>query len=237
MDEAQAKTCSKCATEKPLVEFKRSSKVKSGYASVCLACNRSENRAYYGANKESVLAKNKAWAEANPEKMREYVRQHQRDWRLRDPSGYKAYMAKYRTPEVNRRYAREDYHRNREDRLTAIRAWRARNADICAALGKAWRELNKEQVRALSRSYKARKKNSIGTHSGEDIKSLLEAQKWKCAICKISVKNGYHVDHVIPLAKGGRNDKSNLQILCQRCNCRKHDKDPIAFARENGLLL
>ena len=40
---------------------------------------------------------------------------------------------------------------------------------------------------------------------------------WKC--CKhceeeVDIKDT-HIDHIIPLATGGNNDDSNLQILCQ----------------------
>jgi 5-methylcytosine-specific restriction endonuclease McrA len=41
----------------------------------------------------------------------------------------------------------------------------------------------------------------------------------------------------MPLARGGSNDRLNLQCLCPQCNLSKNAKDPIAWAREQGRLL
>lgn len=38
---------------------------------------------------------------------------------------------------------------------------------------------------------------------------------------KIS-KNGFHIDHIKPLAKGGNNEDSNLTVSCRECNLSKH---------------
>lgn len=49
--------------------------------------------------------------------------------------------------------------------------------------------------------------------------------------------DGYHVDHIQPLALGGSNDKTNLQLLCPTCNTKKSAKHPIDFMQSRGLLL
>jgi 5-methylcytosine-specific restriction endonuclease McrA len=33
-----------------------------------------------------------------------------------------------------------------------------------------------------------------------------------------------HIDHIFPRARGGRNDDSNLRLLCMSCNSRKGAK-------------
>lgn len=50
-----------------------------------------------------------------------------------------------------------------------------------------------------------------------------------CTICQcdlsgeLNISNREHFDHIVPLAKGGLNDVSNIQLLCQDCNLKKRD--------------
>jgi hypothetical protein len=41
----------------------------------------------------------------------------------------------------------------------------------------------------------------------------------RCRRCRIAIN--LEVDHIIPVSKGGKTEKSNLQTLCRRCNRRK----------------
>jgi hypothetical protein len=44
----------------------------------------------------------------------------------------------------------------------------------------------------------------------------------KCELCGCSAKERpLHVDHILPRSKGGKNDMTNLQALCERCNLAK----------------
>ena len=49
-------------------------------------------------------------------------------------------------------------------------------------------------------------------------------QSGLCAICNIDVTNKYHVDHIIPLSKGGLHHPDNLRVITATENLRKHTK-------------
>ncbi len=44
----------------------------------------------------------------------------------------------------------------------------------------------------------------------------------RCAECQ--AEDYLEFDHIVPVAKGGSNSDSNVQLLCRRCNLRKSDK-------------
>ena len=45
-----------------------------------------------------------------------------------------------------------------------------------------------------------------------------------CANC--GTASNLTIDHIIPLSKGGLNEVSNLQMLCEPCNAQKADSHP-----------
>lgn len=60
---------------------------------------------------------------------------------------------------------------------------------------------------------------------------VIERDKWTCQNCGQKVHDDLHwlpdkchVDHIIPVSKGGSNDLDNLQVLCQACNLTKSKK-------------
>ncbi len=58
---------------------------------------------------------------------------------------------------------------------------------------------------------------------------ILKRDGFRCQICGASAKDGVtlHVDHIVPVSKGGKTVKSNLRTLCSNCNLGKGAKfDP-----------
>lgn len=55
---------------------------------------------------------------------------------------------------------------------------------------------------------------------------IMERDNYTCQICGKYMPDevGLHVDHVIPVSKGGKSVPSNLRVLCSKCNGSKHDK-------------
>ena len=161
------------------------------------------------------------WTKANPDKAK---------------ASYEAWHDKNGDRDKQRRA--EYRERTRPERLKVSRAWYEANKSERAITVAAWRAKNKFRTRAIRHNYLAKRKSG-GTHTAADILSLFDAQKGKCAYswCRKDLKSAYHVDHVMPISKGGTNDRRNLQLLCPTCNLKKNAKHPIDFAQENGLLL
>ena len=55
---------------------------------------------------------------------------------------------------------------------------------------------------------------------------ILRRDRFRCVICGASADDGarLHVDHIIPVSKGGKSEYDNLRTLCERCNIGKSDK-------------
>ena len=53
---------------------------------------------------------------------------------------------------------------------------------------------------------------------------ILREHRYQCFYCKKGLKAGLTMDHVIPLAKGGRHVKENIVPACRSCNSKKGSK-------------
>lgn len=124
------------------------------------------------------------------------------------------------------------------DRMKALAVrWNAENSELKKALAAKWNAENPEIVASYRHKRRARKLAAGGTFTGADIEKMLKLQKSKCVVCKVDISKGYHIDHVMPLALGGHNGITNIQLLCPKCNRSKGAKHPIDFMQENGFLL
>ena len=55
---------------------------------------------------------------------------------------------------------------------------------------------------------------------------IMKRDKFRCQLCGSMAADGVklHVDHIQPVAKGGKTTPQNLRTLCDRCNMGKSDK-------------
>lgn len=119
-------------------------------------------------------------------------------------------------------------------RAVAQMRQKAKDPELRRANRRAYLKANPAKAREWAKLRRGRivKRLPRGT-----VKKIGVLQRWRCAICKVDVRISFHVDHVVPLARGGEHAEHNLQLLCPTCNVCKSAKDPIAYMQERGFLL
>lgn len=194
------------------------------------------------SNPDKLTLAVKAWQKVNPDK----VRASQKKWREANLEKLRAYGKIYRdaNPEKIKRKAREWLKENRDKANYKSKKWAKANPDKVKAASKIWREANKVRVADYKRdSEHARraKKNAGGGRLSKGLfGKLFILQGGKCPVCKTALSNikpRSPMDHVMPLALGGQNIDSNIQLLCRSCNSRKHAKHPVDFMQSQGFLI
>lgn len=193
----------------------------------CVECDKEKRKSdpWHRRSPENFAkhnARSAAWSAANADKVRAKAA------RLNAMDETKARKAAW-YQENRDRIRAEQTERNRERSSENVERARA------------WKDANPDRARELSRLARSRRRARIkgagGDHTTDDLAAILKAQKGCCAYCRAKLSGKKHVDHIIPLARGGSNGRANLQYLCRPCNQSKSAKDPIAFAQERGLLL
>lgn len=121
------------------------------------------------------------------------------------------------------------YWDNREEILAKKAVAHLLNAEVLRQRSRAWQLANPEAKRAIDHRRRAKQTNAGGTHTAFDIRNIYNDQDGLCFWCDFEVGEEWHVDHLIPLSKGGSNGPENIVVSCPTCNMSKGSSDPIDF--------
>lgn len=143
-------------------------------------------------------------------------------------------------PESQKRIKARYREKNREKLKASGRLYSKNNRVLANEWRRKDKVKNREAYRIKSRLWSAQRRVRTGNakrdYNFKDVVSLHRKQKGKCVNCRVELLE-YHIDHLMPLARGGLDVLSNIQLLCPPCNQKKWAKHPLDWARENGRLL
>lgn len=131
---------------------------------------------------------------------------------------------------------RKRYAANPEKGREQARAARVKNHARFLQLSR--EQYRKHRLKRIADSHNRRALVAKLQEAGEiitdqEIAAQYRKQEYKCYYCGVRVGWGSgvksHVDHYIPLSRGGRNLASNIVIACESCNLRKGAKLPCEF--------
>ena len=192
------KTCKGCAETRPLTEFREAARYKFGRYSLCRTC---ERRSWQERNARPDVAtanadRLRAWRKANPGKVRDQTAKARASRTAEQREAVAAYMRDYWKRTSKKREYDQTYRRRHRQELFA-----RYQANI---------EMSREAVRRR----RARKRDN-----GEFAilpRELRRLYSSPCAACRSP--GPIHMDHIVPISRGGRHSIGNIQPLCQTCN-------------------
>lgn len=130
--------------------------------------------------------------------------------------------------------AREWYANNRERAIANVRAYRLSHKPEINKHKKKYRHVNNDRLRRYFRDRyrlnksaafdRAAKRRAMirGARIGSvDRADIIARSRGICAICRGRLGRTIHLDHIVPLSKGGAHCAENLQATHPICNMRK----------------
>ena len=205
------KVCQSCGESKPLSEFPKNRTDRSGINRVCHVCNR---------------AKARAWERANPDRVRERLR----EWRA-IPENWErekqlAAARRAADPEKAREASRRWTAENPERRKEIVRKSAAKNQDRKRAYSRLYGATKKVERRERLRRWKAENREWVREQNATRRQATPETVEYAeillgdpCCFC--GSRERPEIDHIDPIKLGGLNDWTNLTLACFTCNRRK----------------
>lgn len=173
---------------------------------------RAKDRERYKANRDVLLQRAKDYRQKNKDKIRDANRNWYQKNRENVLEKTKIYYLEIASEK--REYAQQYRRKNREKVNERIANWRARNPEYA----RKYYQMNPQVISQINAN--RRQKISQGRFSitAKEIKKIYASA---CIYCGAPAT---HIDHVVPLARGGRHCIGNLAPACAFCNLSKGAK-------------
>lgn len=165
------------------------------------------------------------------------ARERAKQWRINYPERHQDNQLRWRAANKERKAIsdRHWYELNIEKKKTYDKIYNKDNRDKKYLQNKKWAEENREKSRAIKKKYSDsnRLKWRLYCHNRRNNtkeKIIIELIKnWDtkiCGICNKPIEDKFHIDHIIPISRGGKHNAKNLQLSHPTCNLRKNNKLP-----------
>ena len=234
------KRCSKCGVVKPLSAFGNYAQEKDGLRRICRECRSIESRQYRDKHREALVQRKAAYYAANKLE----ISRKEALYYLEHKPEHAAYGKEYRAAHKDylaRRYAA--YHQEHKDKLNAyISAYYAEHrVELLAKQGAhqkqhrternayraKWRHT--ERGRAAMDAGRLNRRVRQGGRIGADVIVEVKAEyNGLCPYCNKPIATG-HIDHIVPVSRGGTNERENLVYACAPCNLKKNSHSLLEF--------
>lgn len=240
-------TCARCGAEFLYRGVGRPARLCSDE---CKAANKVESdKARYDRDRERILEQKREYHTLNREAIREKdARYHAAN---RDARNEAAREWRVRNLEYSRARDRDRYPARRDASLADMRARRLRLQTRTAEQKAADKlRLNPSGVKRCRQGHDAPLASFYADSSRSDALSLycsehytrrsrdIIGEGWDCSVCFYcgTAMSEFHVDHVVPVARGGADDPRNYAPACPTCNLSKNDT-PVAewYSRKFGV--
>lgn len=246
------KECCRCHEVKDLSEFRKYSKSPDGHGYACRQCLSQADKIYNDTHHAERMASQHNWKVNHPEEVRQQRQRYQARYYVPSP---RVRLTEEEKAERRRQYNaahKEDRHQyyieNREKKLAYAKQWRAEHPEkveeyrqrakaIDPAIRREQCRKYKQKLRterpeeykarhsAIKHRRRARIKGNGGSYTPDEYKMCLEFFGGRCAYTGEPLVDGFHMDHVVPLAKGGTSAIHNLVPCNPEPNLDKSDRD------------
>ena len=180
---------------------------------LCHYCNLEKSLDNFGNDKRVKDGKKNKCNSCHNDYMKAYY------WQHREVMAAKALVHHHKNKESANARRRENRLKNLEREIQHSRQWQKDNPEAANAIKTNWRMKNRVKLQEIAEQRETVIK--AGNVPSSHIKNL---RKMPCNYCGNFIEGQMHIDHVVPIAKGGEHSIENLVSACKSCNLSKADK-------------